>query len=277
MKQTHYNFQSLSLNWKNLLAITHINIYECDNPIQNFLRGHTYPKVLFVYSGNGRIRLNDLEYNLDKNELFLFNQADFNCTIEPAGEPLHFVVVGINGIEFLTETGDAELIRHYTVTDKDSLYFMDKIVREVRQEQNNYKYASSSFLHLLFIQLNRIYGLSYRITVKEKANRDCEIIRDYIDKHYRENITLDLLAEISNMNKYYMVHSFTNNYGYSPINYLNEKKIDESKLLLETTDYSIAEIAKRIGFSSQSYFSQSFKKHTYMTPNEYRRITKHRP
>ena len=39
-------------------------------------------------------------------------------------------------------------------------------------------------------------------------------------------------------------------------------------------EYKIAEIADQIGFSSQSYFSQSFKKNTYMTPNEYRRSTR---
>ena len=55
---------------------------------------------------------------------------------------------------------------------------------------------------------------------------------------------------------------------------VDEKRIDESKKLLENTDYSIAEISKLIGFSSQSYFSQAFKKKTLMTPNEYRRSVK---
>ena len=110
--------------------------------------------------------------------------------------------------------------------------------------------------------------------MEDKSSQDCQYIKDYLDKHYAENITLDTLSEESGMNKYYLVHSFTKKYIRSPISYLNEKRIDESKKLLENTDYSIAEISKLIGFSSQSYFSQAFKKKTLMTPNEYRRSVK---
>lgn len=50
------------------------------------------------------------------------------------------------------------------------------------------------------------------------------------------------------MNKYYLVHSFTKHFGCSPISYLNDKRIEESKNLLETTNHSIAAIASMIGF-----------------------------
>lgn len=77
------------------------------------------------------------------------------------------------------------------------------------------------------------------------------------------------------MNKYYMAHAFTKYIGISPISYLLEKRIQEGKSLLESTSYSIAEISTLLGFSSQSYFSQTFKKSTGRTPiqhrNEYRR------
>lgn len=100
------------------------------------------------------------------------------------------------------------------------------------------------------------------------------LVKEYLDDHFTENITLDLLSKESKMNKYYLVHSFTKHFGCSPISYLNEKRIEESKNLLETTNHSIASIASMIGFSSQSYFSQSFKKNTFMTPNEYRRAAR---
>ena len=54
------------------------------------------------------------------------------------------------------------------------------------------------------------------------------------------------------MNKFYLVHAFKNYKGVSPINYLIDKRIQESKLLLETTNFSIAKIAQQVGFSSQS-------------------------
>ncbi len=275
MKQQHYSFQPHSIHWETPLVISHINTYHCKASTQNFLSGHAYPKLLYICSGHGKIELCHEVYTLKKNELFLINQTEAGCTVEPEDGPVEFIVIGFHGIEFHFPIEDNNLIMRYSISDNDSLFFINKILEEIRGSLPRYQQASSYYLNLLFICLQRDYGISCRQVTKEKANKDCEMIRDYIDNHYRENITLDLLAEVSNMNKYYLVHSFTNNYGCSPISYLNEKKIEESKHLLETTRHSIADIAKMIGFSSQSYFSQSFKKHTYMTPNEYRRSTRH--
>ena len=73
------------------------------------------------------------------------------------------------------------------------------------------------------------------------------------------------------MNKYYLVHAFKNYKGVSPINYLITRRIQEAKLLLETSNFSIAKIAQAIGFSSQSYFSQVFRKETGLSPIQYRK------
>ena len=73
------------------------------------------------------------------------------------------------------------------------------------------------------------------------------------------------------MNKYYMVHAFKKYKGLSPINYLINRRLDEARHLLETTDYPVSKIALASGFSSQSYFSQVFRKELNMTPGEYRK------
>ncbi|NLM75944.1 MAG: helix-turn-helix transcriptional regulator [Clostridiaceae bacterium] len=56
-----------------------------------------------------------------------------------------------------------------------------------------------------------------------------------------------------------------------PSHHLNQKRIEESKRLLETTNFSVLQIASIVGFSSQSYFSQTFKKAVGQTPLEYRK------
>ncbi len=101
-------------------------------------------------------------------------------------------------------------------------------------------------------------------------NRECTQIKNYLDANYSENITLDMLASLSHMNKYYMVHAFTKYIGISPITYLLQKRIQEGKSLLGSTTYSISQISDMLGFSSQSYFSQAFKKATGKTPIQYR-------
>ena len=84
-------------------------------------------------------------------------------------------------------------------------------------------------------------------------------------------ITLDWLANWIHMNKYYMVHAFTEYTGMSPIHYLNKRRLEVSRELLKTTDYSISRIASLAGFSSQSYFAQVFKKDCGLSPAAYRR------
>ena len=74
------------------------------------------------------------------------------------------------------------------------------------------------------------------------------------------------------MNKYYIVHAFKKYKGVSPINYLINIRISEAKHLLQTTNYSVSKIAQSIGFSSQSYFSQVFRKELEMTPLQYRKL-----
>ena len=101
------------------------------------------------------------------------------------------------------------------------------------------------------------------ISAAEKSKRFIE--------NFSENITLDKLAEITHVNKYYLSHTFQREYNTSPINYLLNRRITESKALLTSTDFSLTQISEQMGFSSPAYFSQSFRRFTGQSPLEYRR------
>ena len=66
-------------------------------------------------------------------------------------------------------------------------------------------------------------------------------------------------------------HTFQKEYGISPITYLMQRRIAESKYLLGNTDHSLSQIASMLGFSSLSYFSQCFHKAEQMSPTSYRK------
>ena len=102
-------------------------------------------------------------------------------------------------------------------------------------------------------------------------SKECAVAKRYMDANYAKNITLDTLAEITHTNKYYFAHSFTECIGESPIHYLMNRRIQVGKDLLVNTNHSILQIAESTGFSSQSYFSQAFKKETGMTPQQFRK------
>ena len=125
------------------------------------------------------------------------------------------------------------------------------------------------------IRLMRSTTLSVAMEPQTIAgNRQCALVRRYIDDHFKEALTLDLLAEEAHMNKYYLSHAFKKEYGVSPINYMLSRRIDESKYLLAETDLSLSRIAQLLGFSSLSYFSQSFRKTQEISPMEFRQSAK---
>ena len=90
--------------------------------------------------------------------------------------------------------------------------------------------------------------------------------------NYAQNITLDSLADITHINKFYLAHSFTECIGQSPISYLNERRLAACKELLTSSNLSVTQIANSAGFSSQSYFSQIFNKKVGMSPRQYRKL-----
>lgn len=95
-------------------------------------------------------------------------------------------------------------------------------------------------------------------------------IKDYIDRHYMEPITLQSMGEALHISPYYLSHVFKQMSGYSPVQYLLRRRIGEAQTLLITTDLSITRIAEMVGYDTQSYFNLQFTKNVGMPPKKYR-------
>lgn len=103
-----------------------------------------------------------------------------------------------------------------------------------------------------------------------RQNDVCKEILLYIQNHYREKIVIPDIARAVGISENYFSCFFTNHLMKSFADYLTEYRIDQSCLLLETTDLSITDVALECGFSSSSYYIQSFKKRKRMTPYRYK-------
>lgn len=96
-------------------------------------------------------------------------------------------------------------------------------------------------------------------------------IKDYLDNHFAEKITLDLLAERFYINKFYLTRVFKEQFGQSVTNYLVQLRITQAKRLLRFSDLSIESIAQECGLNDANYFSRLFKRVEGVSPGEYRR------
>lgn len=94
----------------------------------------------------------------------------------------------------------------------------------------------------------------------------------YIRKHLNEAIELEKLAEISCLSKDHFIRLFKKELGTTPLQYINQKKIEKAQLLLITEELAVKEIAFQLAFDDYSYFNLLFKKTTGVTPQEYRRL-----
>ena len=106
--------------------------------------------------------------------------------------------------------------------------------------------------------------------IPTKGNEITKKAIRYISQNFAGNITLEDVAEHVHLNAAYFSSLFKQSTGSTFREYLNMVRIEESKRLLTTTDYSILDIALATGFEDQSYFSKVFKKHTGLTPKQYR-------
>ena len=106
--------------------------------------------------------------------------------------------------------------------------------------------------------------------IPTKSNEIVKKAIAYISSHYADPLTLEDVAEQVQLSPAYFSSVFKQSCGSSFKDYLNMVRIEESKRLLSNTSYSILDIAIAVGFEDQSYFSKVFKKHTGLTPKQYR-------
>lgn len=95
-------------------------------------------------------------------------------------------------------------------------------------------------------------------------------VTSYIDANYDKRLSLDEIAGVVYVGKSYLSSLFKKETGQSITSYINQIRIENSKILLMDTNLSVIEITHRCGFDNQSYFTRIFREVTGVTPKKYR-------
>lgn len=109
------------------------------------------------------------------------------------------------------------------------------------------------------------------IEQKEEKVPVIEQIITEIQEHYTENITLTELAKKYGISIGYLSSLIKENVGLSYSDYVTARRIQKAKELLEDERLSMEQIAEQTGFRDHFYFIKVFKKHTGITPGQYRK------
>lgn len=130
-------------------------------------------------------------------------------------------------------------------------------------------------------KLNEVLSKAVRVSLEKSRPRRKEVyegtqdaihqVVDYIQANLEQNVGREEIAAHVSLNSDYLSRYFKKEMGISLIQYINDVKMEKAKDLLANTNVSIGNIAQMVGFSHFSHFSSKFKKHTLMSPVDYRK------
>ena len=236
---------------------------------------HNFMEFFFILSGEGSFTINNDTFPIRENDLILLNADIVHAEYSSRQYPLTYIVLGGDSLEFQCIGNEAYMIHHFTTPSQKNevLYYFQTLLHEMRNKESNYETICQHLFNALILTIMRHTKTDFTMLPDspQKIMRECRFIEQYIDEHFREDITLQTLCDLTFLNKHYLAHSFKKYKGVPPITYLIQVRIAEAKFLLETTNHTISTIAYITGFSSQSYFSQIFKKETGKSPIQYRK------
>lgn len=94
---------------------------------------------------------------------------------------------------------------------------------------------------------------------------------EYIQKHFREKLSIQSIAEVVHLSPSYLSHIFSQTFGYTITDYVTYIRLENAKSILSKSGTSISEAALDSGFEDISYFSRVFKKVEGISPREYKK------
>lgn len=97
-------------------------------------------------------------------------------------------------------------------------------------------------------------------------------LKDYVDAHYTERLSLDSLAKKYYVSKYYMLRLFKEQFGTTVSDYILHCRINKAKQLLRFTDKTTETIGEEVGLGGANYLARMFKKVEGVSPSDYRRM-----
>ncbi|WP_438448452.1 helix-turn-helix domain-containing protein [Gorillibacterium sp. sgz5001074] len=232
------------------------------------------PLLLFQYTleGGGVYESEAASYRLEAGQAFLTEiPGNHRYYFPEGGTAWSFLFVLLrpslilaNWEEVKRRLGEAP----YLPKSSRPIRVLEHIWEEANAGRIAEPYTASSLLFHFVSELCRFAIVpegdrqAWPVKVREAA--------EFIESHFDRMISLDQLSERLEVSKYHLLRTFTMAVGMSPNDYLNRVRIEQAISLLRQTDWSVEQIAERVGYSSGSYFIKVFRKGTGRTPGSFR-------
>lgn len=236
---------------------------------------HEHYVIGFVENGKRKLSCKNKEYIINSGDIILFNPFENHTCEQLDNMPLDYRCLNINTNimqKMVFEINKKDYIPEFSqnvIIKNELFYLLHDLHKMILEKQNDFHKEELFFF--LIEQLIAKYSDSNKELNAEKVNNKIELICKYLENNYSKRITLDELANLSSLNKYYLLRAFTKFKGITPYRYLQNIRINKAQKMLENGT-EVLEAAMSSGFSDQSHFTNFFKEFTGLTPKQYQNI-----
>lgn len=266
-------------NMQNLyLKVLYAKKFSTSNNINSRIHFHPFTEFYFILDGKGKFSIEDRVINTSKDDFFIINSNVGHSIYSSKEENLVYISFGVDSIfvkNLLNDDNNIEEDKYiYKNIDENQEYFINSFDIINKEFNSNDIFAQSmanAKASEFVISLLRKFKDEIVITNDIKINKQIDYIKNFIDNNYSEDIKLESLSKMAYMNKFHLIAEFKQSYRVTPIDYLILKRIEVTKNLLISTNHSMEEISSIVGFNSQSYFNQVFRKKVGLTPSQFRK------
>ncbi len=239
---------------------------------------HTFTEFMYIERGEGEIVTQSSSFRVHASDFIVLPPGFHHTEKSSPRDSMEYFVLGVANIALKDYAAGEQYnpvfpLGRYEVKVGEGMRRMFNVLSKT---QKGYDVeAASVFLGMMAV-LSRLPSSPILLNETDSGSQRMMEVKDYIDTHYMEALTLDDLALRFHLSKFHLARRFTESCGIPPKAYLEKRRMREAEYLLSSTELSVTEIASTLGFSSSSYFTQRFRINEGMTPVEYRRKSEKR-
>ena len=280
----YFNNNNTILNYfKNIEnpIILHFDEMRGETPNRMHLHSHDFVEIFYFFKGEGFFVTPNEKYQVCPHDIVVVDSHKQHTEYSSdVNHSLHHFILALDNVSITNNSDVALLMPHYkrcfhhSFENEDNPFFhyFNQLYHEFIDPQQGYNIKAQAIVLQMLIDLMRLQGIEH-IDANENNIPAVMRAKDYIDKNFSQDISLDDLAACAYVSKYHLSRKFKEAYHCSPIQYLTIRRIQEAKQFLRNTSKPISEIAQLTGFNLPVYFTKIFKQEVGMTPHKYRTLS----
>lgn len=221
--------------------------------------------IEYIEEGSGTVCIDGKSFYPSAGDSYFLQTGKSQCYFSDSERPWkkHFVNVSGKLLESLAEGYGLSDISYFEGLDlSDEL---GRIIALAKQECDDCSPELIGIINEIFLKMHN--------HVKEKSERlgiEAEM-KDFLNTQVTSKFQIELLCKHISRSESQTIRIFKKAYGVTPYTYVLNKKIDLAKKLLNSTNLSIKQIADKLCFTDEYYFSNLFKSKVGTTPSAYRK------